>query len=101
MNKIKGFAERRLEGAYPYLDGLSSGSAEPVPVRTEDQGVDDFPSTQSVEVLAFIQVPQHSVAILRTEQDKYLTFFFTCTAITTFPPEAQSDPSGETVTQLR
>ena len=28
---------RERDSAYPYLDKLSSGSTEPVPIRTEDQ----------------------------------------------------------------
>ena len=43
--------------AYPYLDKLSSGSTEPVPVRTEDQSIDDLSSIPSIQMLPLIQIP--------------------------------------------
>ena len=33
----RGRGGRERDSAYPYLDKLSSGSTEPVPIRTEDQ----------------------------------------------------------------
>ena len=48
---------REGDSAYPYLDRLSSGSTEPVPVRTEDQSIDDLSSIQSVQMLPLIQIP--------------------------------------------
>ena len=56
---------RERDLAYPYLDRLSSGGTEPVPVRTEDQSINDLSSIQSVQMLPLIQIPQHSIAILQ------------------------------------
>ena len=50
---------------YPDLDAGSGGSTQPVAVGAEAQGVDDVSSVQGVEVFAFVQVPQHGLAILR------------------------------------
>lgn len=54
--------------AYPDLDAWSSGSAQPVAVGAEAEGIDDVTPIQSVEVFAFIQVPQHGLAILEGEK---------------------------------
>ena len=63
-DRERGRGEREREGegegrdsAYPYLDKLSSGSTEPVPVRTEDQSIDDLSSIPSIQMLPLIQIP--------------------------------------------
>ena len=48
---------RERDSAYPYLDKLSSGGTEPVPVRTEDQSIDDLSSIPSIQMLPLIQIP--------------------------------------------
>lgn len=48
------------------LDAAGGGSAEPVAVRAEDQGVDDIAGLQRVQVLAIVEVPQHGNTILAT-----------------------------------
>lgn len=48
----------------PNLDDTLSGSAQPVTVGTEAQGVDDVPSIQRVETLALCQIPEHGGAVL-------------------------------------
>jgi hypothetical protein len=48
------------------LDALSSSSAEPIPVRTEDEGVDGAAGLQRVQVLSIVEVPEHCYAILAT-----------------------------------
>ena len=48
----------------PDLDTLGSGSAQPVTVGGEDEGVDDVPGIQGVKALAFVQVPEHGRAVL-------------------------------------
>ena len=50
----------------PDLDGWSDGSTEPVPVGRESQRVDELISVESVEVLAFVQVPEHGSSIFAT-----------------------------------
>jgi hypothetical protein len=50
----------------PDLDGIISGSAQPVTVRREDKSVDDFTSVQTVQPLSFIQVPKHGSIVLTT-----------------------------------
>lgn len=55
---------RNRAATYPDLDAGSGGSTEPVAVGAEAQGVDDVSSVQGVEVFAFIQVPQHGLAVL-------------------------------------
>lgn len=50
----------------PHLDTGGSSSAQPVTVRGEDQRVDDIASIQRIKALAFVQVPQHSSAVLST-----------------------------------
>lgn len=48
------------------FDAGRSGSAEPVAVGGEDQGVDDVTSLKGVEVLALVKVPEHGDAVLAT-----------------------------------
>lgn len=50
----------------PDLDGGLGGSAQPVAVGGEAQGVDDVTSVQGVQALALRQVPQHGNTILAT-----------------------------------
>lgn len=50
--------------AYPNLDGGSESSAQPVTVGGEAESSDDVIVVQGVKVLAFIQVPQHCLAVL-------------------------------------
>lgn len=47
-------------------DTAGSGSAEPVSVGGENEGVDLITSVQGVEVLGLIQVPQHGSSVLST-----------------------------------
>jgi hypothetical protein len=47
----------------PDLDTLGGGSAQPIPVGGEDQGVDDITSLQDVKALALSQVPKHGGSI--------------------------------------
>jgi hypothetical protein len=47
-------------------DAAGGGSAEPVSVGREDKGVDLITSSQGVEVLRLIQVPQHGGSVLST-----------------------------------
>ena len=49
---------------YPDLDAGASGSTEPVAIRAEAQGVDDVPTIKCIKELAFVEVPQHGLAIL-------------------------------------
>ena len=48
---------RERDSAYSYLDKLSSGGTESVPVRTEDQSIDDLSSIPSIQILPLIQIP--------------------------------------------
>ena len=48
----------------PDLNSGLGGSAEPVPVGTEDQGVDDIASIKRVEVLPLVEVPEHGDSVL-------------------------------------
>lgn len=59
---------------YPDLNAGSSGSTEPVTVGAEAKGVDHITAVQGVEVLAFIQVPQHGLAILMWKTEDILQF---------------------------
>lgn len=54
--------------AHPDLDAGPGGSAEPVAVGAEAQGVDDVTAVQRVQVLALVQVPQHGLAVLGEER---------------------------------
>lgn len=58
--------ERENQCTYPDFDLRSAGSTQPVSVRAEAHAVDGSTSIQCVQVLAFVQVPQHSLAILET-----------------------------------
>ena len=53
------------EGTHPDLDGGSSSSTQPVPVGAEAEGVDGVSVVQGVQVLVIIQVPQHSLGVLK------------------------------------
>ena len=46
------------------LDACRGGSAEPVAVGGEDEGVDDVTGLEGVEVLALVEVPEHGNTIL-------------------------------------
>lgn len=48
------------------LDAAGSGSAQPVAVGAEDEGVDDVAGFERVEVLSIRQLPQHRDAVLAT-----------------------------------
>lgn len=63
---------------YPDLNAGSSGSTEPVTVGAEAKGVDHITAVQGVEVLAFIQVPQHGLAILMWKTEDILQFEHLC-----------------------
>ncbi len=92
-----------LNNAYPYLDSLSCGRTEPVSVGAEDQGIDYLPTTKCIEMFPLIQIPQHSTAILTHIEGGGGShpLHLTITLMSTFPPEAHREPSGETVTQFR
>lgn len=53
--------------AYPYFNGRSKRSAQPVSVGGKAQGSDDVVVIQSVQMLSIIQIPQHSLAILQKQ----------------------------------
>ena len=53
----RGERGREKDSAYTYLDKLSSGGTEPVPVRIEDQSIDDLSSILSIQMLPLIQIP--------------------------------------------
>lgn len=55
----------RVEAAYPDLDAGTGGSTQPVAVGAEAEGIDGVTTVQGVKVLAFVQVPQHGLAILQ------------------------------------
>ena len=46
------------------LDAGGGSGAEPVPVGTEDEGIDNVTGFKRVEVFAVVQVPEHGDAIL-------------------------------------
>jgi len=46
------------------LDARCRRRTEPVPVRREDEGVDDVARLEGVEVLALVEVPEHSDTVL-------------------------------------
>jgi len=51
----------------PDLDAGSGGGAEPVAVWTEAESIDCLTAAvQRVQVLAFVQVPQHRLTVLDT-----------------------------------
>ena len=49
-------------------DAARSGSAEPISVGGEDEGVDFITSVQGVKMLRLIQVPQHGSSVLSTRR---------------------------------
>lgn len=61
---IRAWGDENQAATYPNLDAGAGGSAEPVAVGAEAQGVDDVPSVQRVEVFALVQIPQHGLAVL-------------------------------------
>lgn len=65
---IRTWGDENQAATYPNLDAGAGGSAEPVAVGAEAQGVDDVPSVQRVEVFALIQIPQHGLAVLGGHQ---------------------------------
>lgn len=62
--RIRTWGDENQAATYPNLDAGAGGSAEPVAVGAEAQGVDDVPSVQRVEVFALVQIPQHGLAVL-------------------------------------
>lgn len=70
---------------YPDLNAGSSGGTEPVTVGAEAKGVDHITAVQGVEVLAFIQVPKHGLAILMWKTEDVLQFKHLCV---TFKPNS-------------
>lgn len=58
--------DNRLGLQVPDLDARGGGSAQPVAVGGEDQGVDDVITLalQGVEVLALVEVPEHGDTVL-------------------------------------
>lgn len=48
----------------PDLDSTAGGSAQPVSVRTEAEGVDRISGLEGVEVFALVEIPQHGDSIL-------------------------------------
>lgn len=69
------FAEQPVNGnevekrQYPDLDGGAGGCAEPVSVRAEAESVDGVATIQSVQVLPFIQIPQHGLPVLHDDSE--------------------------------
>jgi len=47
----------------PDLDGIISGSTQPVTVGGEAKSVDNFTSIEGVETLSLVQVPKHSSVV--------------------------------------
>lgn len=64
------FLDHLLACQIPNLDVRSWGNAQPVSVWRETQSVDDVIVVQSVQVLAVIQIPQESLAILASGSAK-------------------------------
>ena len=50
---------------HPNLNAWSCSSTEPISVRTEAQGIDCTTTIKCIQMLGFIQVPQHSLTILK------------------------------------
>jgi hypothetical protein len=48
----------------PNLDTVLGGGAQPVPVGRKDQVVDNVAGVETVQTLAFVQVPEHCCAVL-------------------------------------
>ena len=59
-----GFAEEQW--AHPDFNAGLRGRAEPVPVRAENQRVDDVVRLKLVQVLPLVQVPQHRGSVFAT-----------------------------------
>ena len=47
-----------------YLDALLGGSAQPIAVGREGEGMDHIASIQAVQPLALCQIPQHGNTVL-------------------------------------
>lgn len=62
------FIDHRLGFQVPDLDARRGGSAEPVTVGREDQGIDNVITLalQRIQVLALIQIPEHGNAVTST-----------------------------------
>ena len=45
---------------------LTSSGAEPISVGREGEGVDSVASVESVEMFAFVEIPQHGLAVFAT-----------------------------------
>merc|ERR1719508_625798 len=58
------FLDHVLGLEIPNLDGWSGGGAQPVPVGREGEPVDGVVMVQGVEMLAIIEIPQHSLGVL-------------------------------------
>jgi len=54
----------------PDLDARVGGSAQPVAVRREGEGVDNIASLKRVEMLGVVQVPEHDNTVLATGSAK-------------------------------
>lgn len=54
----------------PDLNAVIGGSAEPVVLGRERQGVDGGSGGQRVQVLAFVDVPEHSSSVLTTRSNQ-------------------------------
>ena len=52
------------------FDTAGGGSAEPVAIGREDEGVDNVTGFEGVEVLALVQVPEHSDTVLTARGGK-------------------------------
>lgn len=61
---------QRLVLEVPNLDGRSGGSAKPVAVGREGNGIDDITGLKRVEVLGVVQVPKHHNTILTSGSAK-------------------------------
>lgn len=70
VNPVINDAFRTESWWYPDLDARSCGGTQPVSVGTEAERVDHVTTVQRVQMLAFIQVPEHGLSILKTENDK-------------------------------
>jgi hypothetical protein len=60
------FIDKSLGLKVPDLDARAGGSAQPVAVRREGKSVDEITSFKGVEVLGFVQIPEHDNTILAT-----------------------------------
>lgn len=55
---------------YPDLDARSCGGTQPVSVGTEAERVDDMTAVQRVQMLAFVQIPEHGLSVLNTDTQR-------------------------------